>query len=78
MWERACSRKRSISRHKYRLMHRHRWQASSHRFLCRAGMMGITPINVGVSLLAMSVVQTMEMVTGPASSRAGSLLQGFV
>jgi hypothetical protein len=40
--------------------------------------MGITPINVGVSLLAMSVVQTMEMVTVPASSRAGSLLQGFV
>jgi hypothetical protein len=43
---------------------------------CVAQDYGSTPNGVGVSLLAMASVQPMRMLTGLASSRAGSRLQG--
>jgi hypothetical protein len=55
----------------------HRWQASSHSFGGVLKILCWAQNPVGVSLLAMAVVQSILMLPGRTLSRAGSLLQGL-
>ncbi len=76
MWERACSRWRQHSQPHYKLTHRHREQARSHRG--SAVYPKIPTLHksiVGASLLAMASAQPASLQTDTPLSRASSLPQ---
>ena len=77
LWERACSRKRWISRQRFWMYRRLRGQARSHRVFVAPPNHWSTRNIVGASLLAKAVDQPAKILDVPPSSRASPLPQGF-
>ena len=72
LWERACSRKRWISRQRFWMYRRLRGQARSHRVFVASPNHWSTRNIVGASLLAKALAQANMMLNVPPPSRAGS------